>query len=200
MFEFRNALQAGGSGMSDEAGQKATYASLLQYRFVQIPLVIGAVLAILTQAVVAYKDTQEAVQLQAQANNAKLKQRAEAEQIDAQATTALEQAKNAVQRAKSEAAILAAEADKIEAEAVTLREKANNAGTAARADAIKTYYEAVKEQQNLRIEIAKLNNIAAKEKSEVEQLESSNSIMRRAIVGNIRQLRVGALDDLLNLR
>lgn len=180
--------------MSDATEQKATYASLLQYRFIQIPLAIGVALAILTQAVVAYKDTQEAIQLQAQADNARLKQRAEAEQIDAQATTALEQAKNAVQRAKSEADLLAAEADKIEAEAVTLREKANNAATVARAEAIKTYYEAVKEQQNLRIEIAKLRNIATKEKSEVEELESSNSLTRRAIVDYTEQIRVGGMN------
>lgn len=110
--------------MSDAPEPKATYASLLKYPLIQIPLVIGAVLGILTQGVVAYKDTQEALQLQAQANNARLKERAEAERIDAEATIALEQAKNAVQRAKSEADILVAEADKIEAEAITLREKA----------------------------------------------------------------------------
>lgn len=180
--------------MSDEAGQKATYASLLKYPLIQIPLVIGAVLGILTQGVVAYKDTQEAIQLQAQANNAKLKERAEAERIDAQATTALEQAKNAVQRAKSEADTLVAEADKIEAEARTLREKATNASTVARAEATKAYYEAIKEQQNLRIEIAKLRNIAMKEKGEVEQLEAKNSILRSVIINKLEEMRVGAIE------
>jgi hypothetical protein len=177
--------------MSDAPEPKATYASLLKYPLIQIPLVIGAVLGILTQGVVAYKDTQEAIQLQAQANNARLKEGAEAERIDAQATTALEQAKNAVQRAKSEADTLVAEADKIEAEAITLREKATNAATVARAEATKAYYEAIKEQQNLRIEIAKLRNIATKEKGEVEQLETKNALIRSVIIEQIKKMRVG---------
>lgn len=180
--------------MSDVTEPKATYGSLLQYRFIQVPLVIGLLLGMLTQAITAYKDTQEAIQLQAQADNARLKERAEAERIDAEATTALEQAKNAVQRAKSEADILVAEADKIEAEAMTLREKATNAATVARAEATKAYYEAIKEQQNLSIEIAKLRNVATKEKGEVEQLETKNSIIRAAIIGNIEELRVGGME------
>lgn len=66
-----------------------------------------------------------------------------------------------------------------------------NASTVARAEATKAYYEAIKEQQNLRIEIAKLRNIATKEKGEVEELETRNALIRDVIVEQIKKIRIG---------
>lgn len=161
--------------MSDPQPQsKPNYAAFFVFRFVQFVLIAALALITYTQGVEAYRMTQQAIVKKAEADNAEVKQYAEALLLSEQAKTALATAQNAAIRTKAEADAAEAEADKLQAEAATLKEKAANAQQQAAADARKAANEAELRKAQLIAGIAELRNVARKEKSEVEGLEAQS--------------------------
>ena len=160
--------------MTDPQSGNLVFSTILR----RAPLILTALLALVLiylEVITAYTNTQEAIKAHAVAENAAVKQHAEAILLQGQAKIALETARNAAPRTKAEAETVEAEADKIGAEALTLKEKAKVADEKARADALTIVAEAKKRRAQLIAGIAELRNVARKEKAEVEQTRSQSS-------------------------
>lgn len=145
--------------------------SVLAQRLAPALTFVLILLFLYIESVTAYVNTQEAIKAKASADNASVKQHAEAILLREQAEIALEAARNASVRHKAEAEASEAEADKIEGEGQTLKEKAIVADRKARADALTIVNEAKLRRAKLTAGLAELRNVARKEKAQVEELE-----------------------------
>jgi hypothetical protein len=161
--------------MPDPQTEEPFFSAFVQRPLPAIAVVLTALLIFL-EGITAYTNTQEAIKAKAVADNAAVKQHAEAILLQGQAKIALETARNAAPRVKAEAETVEAEADKIGAEALTLKEKAKVADEKARADALTIVAEAKKRRAQLIAGNAELQNVARKEKAEVEQIEAKAAL------------------------
>jgi hypothetical protein len=165
--------------MTDQQSGNLAFSTILRRAPVILTALLGLVLLYLEGAT-AYTNTQEAIKAKAVADNAAVKQHAEAILLQGQAKIAFETARNAAPRVKAEAETTEAEADKIGAEALTLKEKAGVADRKARADALTIVAEARKRRAQLIAGNAELRNVARKEKAEVERLEAATVLVWNA--------------------
>jgi hypothetical protein len=162
--------------MADQQTGNFSFPSIARRATPALAIVL-ALFLIYLEGTTAYISTQEAIKAKAMADNAAVKQHAEAILLRGQAKVALETARNAAPRVKAEAETAEAEADKIAAEARTLKEKAKVAGKKARADALTIVAEAKKRRAQLIAGNAELQNAARKEKAEVVQIEADTALI-----------------------
>ena len=128
-----------------EAAPKTTplsFVALYSNRIVKSVAIIAALFTIYTEGATAYVNTEEAIKAKAGADNAALRQKAEAEKAEQEARAQLETARNAAERLKGEADKAEAEAKKAEFDAQTAVETSHNAELKTRAEAVSLTYEA----------------------------------------------------------
>jgi len=109
-------------------------ASRLFAKFVTYTAIIGLILGIAAEFPSTFANTSEWIRIHEVANNAAVKQHAEAVAMEEQARNELEVARNAATRMKGEAEQAVADADRLEAEATTAQQVALNAKQKAKAD------------------------------------------------------------------
>jgi hypothetical protein len=110
-------------------------------RLAQLVAIITALFTVYTEGATAYRSTEEAIQIKAAAENAALRQKAEAELAEQKARVQLEDARNSAERLKGEADKAEAEAKKAEFDAQTAAQAAQNAKLKTEAEAKSLSYE-----------------------------------------------------------
>ena len=124
-------------------------AALLKNRWVQLFAVLFALLELYNQgAIPAFITTQKGIETQAIADNAQLRQKAEAELAEWKSITETEIARNAERKQRAEAKKATADAKRADAEAAIAAQTSGNSEVKAKAEADAMEGEAaIKEQQ-----------------------------------------------------
>ncbi len=166
--------------MPGQPSAKSVIGSILLTRIVQVPLFIGALLAIYTEGATAYLNTQKAIEAKAVADNAVLKQKSEGGLAEQKARTELETARNATARQSAETDKSEAEALKAQADAITARSTARNSELKTRADAQTIKAEAELRRQKVIVALETARNAARRQQAETGTIEAKVAIKRQA--------------------
>ena len=167
-----------------EAAPKPTplsFVALFSNRIVKTVAIIAALFTIYTEGATAYVNTEEAIKAKAGADNAALRQKAEAEAAEQQARTQLEAARNSAERLKGEADKAEAEAKKAEFDAQTAVETAHNAELKTRAEAVSLTYEAEIRRSKAISELEAARVAARKFKAQADSTEQETKITITAL-------------------
>ena len=162
-----------------EAAPKPTplsFVALFSNRIVKTVAIIAALFTIYTEGATAYVNTEEAIKAKAGADNAALRQKAEAEAAEQQARTQLEAARNSAERLKGEADKAEAEAKKAEFDAQTAEQTAHNAELKTRSEAVSLTYEAEIRRSKAISELEAARVAARKFKAQADSTEQETKI------------------------
>ena len=133
-------------------------AAILKNRWAQLFLAVFALLELYNHgAIPAFTTTQKSLETQAIADNAALRQKAEAELAEWKSLTETQIAKYAERKQRAEARKATAEARKAEADQIIARETANNSPVKAKAEAEALEGEAAIKEQQVIIERERAN-------------------------------------------
>ncbi len=133
-------------------------AALLRNKWVQLFAALLALLELYNHgAIPAFITTQKSIETQAIADNATLRQKAEAELAEWKSITETEVAKYAERKQRADARKATAEARKAEADQITARETAQNSPVKAKAEAEALEGEAAIKEQQVIIERERAN-------------------------------------------
>ena len=175
--------------MTDQPAQRLRDlpAAILKSRKAQVLLAVFLLLEFYNQAVIpAFVSTQKSIETKAIADNASLKQKAEAELAEHKALNETGIADNAKRKQRADAQKAAADARKAEADAVIARETARNSEVKAAAEAEGQQAEAGIKTQLTLIEIEVAKQAARRQRLEADiadvearAQEMSNDILQK---------------------
>ena len=146
-------------------------AARLFAKFITYTAIIGLILAIAGEVPSVFTNTSELIRIREVANNAAVKQHAEAVAMEEQRRNELEVARNSALRMKGEAEQAMADADRLEAEATTAQQMALNARQKAKADADVIVAQAELNRQKAASELQAARVAAQQKRTEADQAE-----------------------------
>ena len=161
----------------EAAPPRVSFVALFSNRLIKAVAIIAAVFTLYNAGATAYLNTEEAIKAKAAADNAKLRQLSEAQQIEQQARTQLEVARNATERLNAEADKAEADAKKAESDARTAAESARNAELKARSEAASLKLEAEIRRSKAISELEVARVAARKFKADADRMEEKNKIL-----------------------
>ncbi len=158
-------------------------AALLKNRWAQLFLAVFALLELYNHgAIPAYISTQKGIETRAIANNAALRQKAEAELAEWKAITETQIAKYAERKQRADARKATADAGKAEAEEIIARATANNSEVKAKAEAEALEGEAAIKEQQVIVERERANQASRLNQAEAKKAEYEAIF---AMIGNL---------------
>ena len=164
-----------------------SFVALFSNRIVKAVAIMAALFTIYTEGATAYLSTEEAIKVKAAAENAALRQKAEAEKAEQEARTQLETARNSAERLKGEADKAEADAKKAEFDAQTAEQTARNAALKTNAEATSLSYEVEIRRSKAITELETAKVAARKFKAEADKAEADNKILIKAIGDLVRE-------------
>lgn len=160
-------------------------AARLFAKFVTYTTIIGLILAIAAEIPSSFTSTSEWIRIHEVANNAAVKQHAEAVTLNEQARNELEVARNAATRMKGEAEQAMADAGRLEGEATTAQQRALNSRRKAKADTDLIIAQAELNRQKAASELQAARVAALQKRTEADQAEQELKQIRYILRQNV---------------